>query len=40
MAIHRKENLIADSNENGIKLTSLSGTERGDKMMLKRRTSW
>ena len=33
MAIHRKENLIADSNENGIKLTSLSGPERGDKMI-------
>ena len=33
MAIHRKEDLIPDSNENGITMTSLSGPERGDKMI-------
>ena len=33
MAIHRKEDLVPDSNENGITMTSLSGPERGDKMI-------
>ena len=33
MAIHKKENLISDPIENGIKRTSLSGPERGDKMI-------
>ena len=33
MAIHRKEDLKPDSNENGITITSLSGPERGDKMI-------
>ena len=33
MAIHRKEDLKPDSNENGITITTLSGPERGDKMI-------
>ena len=33
MAIHKKENLKPDSNENGIIMTSLSGPERGDNMI-------
>ena len=33
MAIHKKEDLKPDSNENGIIMTSLSGPERGDNMI-------
>ena len=33
MAIHRKEDLKPDSQENGIIMTSLSGPERGDNMI-------
>ena len=33
MAIHKKKDLLPDSSENGITMTSLSGLERGDNMI-------
>ena len=33
MAIHKKEDLLPDSSENGITMTSLSGPEKGDNMI-------
>ena len=33
MAIHKKKDLLPDSSENGITMTSLSGPERGDNMI-------